>query len=42
MKGTNMSNIVWMSDVRNTLTIDGVDYIFLGRAFSLLLIYMIS
>lgn len=26
-----MSNIVWMSDVRNTLTIDGVDYIFSGR-----------
>ena len=23
-----MSNIVWMSDVRNTLTIDGVEYIF--------------
>lgn len=26
-----MSNIVWMSDVRNTLTIDGIDYIFSGR-----------
>jgi len=26
-----MSNIVWMSDVRNTLTIDGVEYIFSGR-----------
>ena len=26
-----MSNIVWMSDIRNTLTIDGVDYIFSGR-----------
>lgn len=25
-----MSNIVWMSDVRNTLTIDGVEYIFSG------------
>jgi len=26
-----MSNIVWMSDVRNTLTIDSVEYIFSGR-----------
>lgn len=31
VKGIKMSNIVWMSDVRNTLTIDGVDYIFSGR-----------
>lgn len=26
-----MSNIIWMSDVRNTLTIDGIEYIFSGR-----------
>lgn len=26
-----MSNIVWMSDIRNTLLIDGVEYIFSGR-----------
>lgn len=26
-----MSNIIWMSDVHNTLTIDGVEYIFSGR-----------
>lgn len=26
-----MSNIIWMSDICNTLTIDGVEYIFAGR-----------
>ena len=26
-----MSNIVWIEDYRNTLTIDGVEYIFSGR-----------
>lgn len=26
-----MSNIIWMSDIRNTLAIDGVEYIFSGR-----------